>query len=319
MLVVHACVRACRATGWGGGLMAAGRQGQRAGQPSRPRVRAAVLGTGVMGTITITPCIACGSSQSCEACKCQMQRYTAGSHLNPTSPPHPSPPPPHPHRHRPAPRPRPPAAFYASVEELDRPELVRGGGCGVGRAGAGDALQGQGGSTHPFIHCPACAEHPTRPCTRIWQVRLRHHSYYCSNRQYPAPTLLHPQPVCMRPPRPGPRPPAHFPLLLPPPGCTHPARSPLQRNVPMAVGGVGMICTANYAARKFGVRSAMPGFIAQRLCPHLVFVKPDFTKYTAASVLTREVFARCVPAVGTRAARRGACQLSAQAVAVVPL
>ena len=34
----------------------------------------------------------------------------------------------------------------------------------------------------------------------------------------------------------------------------------------MAVGGIGMCCTANYAARKFGVRSAMPGFIARKLC-----------------------------------------------------
>ena len=48
-----------------------------------------------------------------------------------------------------------------------------------------------------------------------------------------------------------------------------------------------MISTASYAARKFGVRSAMPGFIAMRLCPHLLFVKPDFQKYSAASEKTR--------------------------------
>lgn len=41
----------------------------------------------------------------------------------------------------------------------------------------------------------------------------------------------------------------------------------LQKSVPMAVGGLGMITTANYAARRFGVRSAMPGFIGRRLCP----------------------------------------------------
>ena len=39
----------------------------------------------------------------------------------------------------------------------------------------------------------------------------------------------------------------------------------------MAVGGIGMCCTANYAARKFGVRSAMPGFIARKLCPGVLF------------------------------------------------
>lgn len=42
----------------------------------------------------------------------------------------------------------------------------------------------------------------------------------------------------------------------------------------MAVGGIGMISTANYVARRYGVRSAMPGFIGRRLCPELVFVRP---------------------------------------------
>lgn len=37
--------------------------------------------------------------------------------------------------------------------------------------------------------------------------------------------------------------------------------------------GTGMICTANYEARKFGVRAGMPGFIALELCKNLVFVK----------------------------------------------
>ena len=36
---------------------------------------------------------------------------------------------------------------------------------------------------------------------------------------------------------------------------------------PVAVGGMGMISTSNYEARKFGVRSAMPGFIGKKLCP----------------------------------------------------
>ena len=38
-------------------------------------------------------------------------------------------------------------------------------------------------------------------------------------------------------------------------------------NLPVAVGDLSMISTANYVARKFGVRSAMPGFIAKQLCP----------------------------------------------------
>ena len=47
---------------------------------------------------------------------------------------------------------------------------------------------------------------------------------------------------------------------------------------PVAVGGESMISTTNYHARKWGVRSAMPGFIGRRLCPELVFVPPDFEK-----------------------------------------
>ena len=56
-----------------------------------------------------------------------------------------------------------------------------------------------------------------------------------------------------------------------------------------AVGGIGMISTANYVARKYGVRSAMPGFIALKLCPHLIFVRPDFSKYTAKAQEVRGV------------------------------
>ena len=44
-----------------------------------------------------------------------------------------------------------------------------------------------------------------------------------------------------------------------------------------------MISTANYIARKFGVRSAMPGFIAKKLCPNLIFVDHSFSKYKEAS------------------------------------
>ena len=65
----------------------------------------------------------------------------------------------------------------------------------------------------------------------------------------------------------------------------------LQKTQPMAVGGIGMISTANYVARKYGVRSAMPGFIARELCPQLVFAKPNFSKYTAASRASRVIFA----------------------------
>lgn len=52
--------------------------------------------------------------------------------------------------------------------------------------------------------------------------------------------------------------------------------NPSLRGKPVAVGGIGMISTANYVARRFGVRAAMPGFIALKLCPDLVFVGSDF-------------------------------------------
>lgn len=68
----------------------------------------------------------------------------------------------------------------------------------------------------------------------------------------------------------------------------------------IAVGGIGMISTANYEARKYGVRAAMPGFIALKLCPHLKFVDVNFSKYEAAAASAREVFARFDPSFSSR-------------------
>ncbi len=44
-----------------------------------------------------------------------------------------------------------------------------------------------------------------------------------------------------------------------------------------------MLSTANYVARKFGIRSAMPGFVAKRLCPQLVLIPCNFQKYKEVS------------------------------------
>ncbi len=52
---------------------------------------------------------------------------------------------------------------------------------------------------------------------------------------------------------------------------------------PVAVGDVQMIQTANYIARKFGVKSGLPGFIAKKLCPDLQFVKPNMDQYKQVS------------------------------------
>lgn len=66
---------------------------------------------------------------------------------------------------------------------------------------------------------------------------------------------------------------------------------PTLLNKPMAVGGMGMLSTSNYLARRFGVRAAMPGFIGLKLCPDLVIVKPNFDKYSAVSKEIRQVLA----------------------------
>jgi nucleotidyltransferase/DNA polymerase involved in DNA repair len=58
---------------------------------------------------------------------------------------------------------------------------------------------------------------------------------------------------------------------------------PHLKDLPVAVGGMSMIGTSNYVARKYGVRAAMPGFIAKKLCPNLVFVKTNFSKYEIVS------------------------------------
>ncbi|NP_001382828.1 DNA polymerase kappa isoform 7 [Homo sapiens] len=49
--------------------------------------------------------------------------------------------------------------------------------------------------------------------------------------------------------------------------------------------------TSNYHARRFGVRAAMPGFIAKRLCPQLIIVPPNFDKYRAVSKEVKEILA----------------------------
>ena len=64
---------------------------------------------------------------------------------------------------------------------------------------------------------------------------------------------------------------------------------PSLANIPMAVGGMSMISTSNYIARKYGVRSAMPGFIAKKLCPQLKLVEPHFYRYKEESQKIMEI------------------------------
>jgi len=72
--------------------------------------------------------------------------------------------------------------------------------------------------------------------------------------------------------------------------------NPALRDIPLAIGGSrerrGVISTANYPARKFGVRSAMPTAMALKLCPHLTLLPGRFDAYKEASAHIREIFAR---------------------------
>jgi DNA polymerase IV len=69
---------------------------------------------------------------------------------------------------------------------------------------------------------------------------------------------------------------------------------PSLRGRPVAVGGRanqrGVVAAASYEARTYGVRSAIPMSRAVRLCPDLVIVRPDFSKYRAVSQQVFELF-----------------------------
>ncbi|KZP22360.1 IMS-domain-containing protein [Athelia psychrophila] len=59
--------------------------------------------------------------------------------------------------------------------------------------------------------------------------------------------------------------------------------------------GRGVLTTASYEARKYGVRSGMPGFIAKKLCPELILVPINFHRYTENSDKVMDVFRRYDP------------------------
>ncbi|MCO5936868.1 DNA polymerase IV [Mucilaginibacter sp. RB4R14] len=72
---------------------------------------------------------------------------------------------------------------------------------------------------------------------------------------------------------------------------------PEYRGKPLVVGGLpegrgGVVATASYEARKFGIRSAMSSKQALQLCPHAIFVRPRFAAYKEVSQKIREIFGR---------------------------
>src|SRR5215831_11330217 len=77
--------------------------------------------------------------------------------------------------------------------------------------------------------------------------------------------------------------------------------NPELRGKPLAVGGRpegrGVVAAASYEARAFGVYSAMPMSRAVRLCPSLMIVRPDFSKYKTASNTVFAIFREVTPLV----------------------
>jgi DNA polymerase-4 len=76
--------------------------------------------------------------------------------------------------------------------------------------------------------------------------------------------------------------------------------NPELRGKAVIVGGSsrrGVVTSASYEARKFGVRSAMPAIQAHKLCPHGIFVRGRMRRYLEVSLLVREVFESFSPLV----------------------
>ncbi|MES2447367.1 MAG: DNA polymerase IV [Bacteroidota bacterium] len=72
---------------------------------------------------------------------------------------------------------------------------------------------------------------------------------------------------------------------------------PEYKGKPLIVGGSpegrgGVVATASYEARKFGIKSAMTSKKAQQLCPYALFVRPRFDAYKEVSKKIREIFSR---------------------------
>src|SRR5512134_644582 len=72
-------------------------------------------------------------------------------------------------------------------------------------------------------------------------------------------------------------------------------RRPELRGKPLVIGGSGdptkrgVVSTASYEARTYGIHSAMPLMKAQKLCPHAVFLPVDYHEYSRVSHIIKEI------------------------------
>ena len=68
--------------------------------------------------------------------------------------------------------------------------------------------------------------------------------------------------------------------------------NPKLKGFPVIVGGLskhGIVTTANYEARKYGVHSAMPIFMAKEKCPHGIYVSPRMDRYREISSVIMDI------------------------------
>jgi DNA polymerase-4 len=67
--------------------------------------------------------------------------------------------------------------------------------------------------------------------------------------------------------------------------------------VVVGAGRRGVVSSANYEARKFGIRAAMPVYKARALAPHAIFVSPDMARYQEVSIELMRIFEEVTPLV----------------------